>query len=534
MGLPGGTSPVQIGGARSGPYHSTGGPADSTVEQHGQPDDKAVRLLPPNQVRVLEARTSQTYRFEHALIGGAWHDQVVVSVDRDGSIDRVLTLTESGPAPASNGMMGVEDGSERPAEEGPHRFVRGWAIPGLSNVHSHAFQRGLAGRAERGGTDSFWSWREAMYRFLADLTPDTVEAVAAQLYVELLRGGFTSVGEFHYLHHDVGGKPFSDSGEMSRRIIEAGRRTGINLVHIPVVYHQAGFGGEPLEPGQRRFAMEAEGLAVLTEGLEREVRTGPGSQVTLGWGIHSLRACSEEEMGRAMALFGEHPERPVHIHVAEQTLEVEACVAQRGARPIEWLLEHAPVDPRWCLVHGTWATDQEIAGVCRAEAVVGLCPTTEANLGDGVFPLPQHLASGGRVGVGTDSHVTSRVASELRTLEYGQRLLRTARGIAGPPPNGALSGVGHSLVCRALPGGAQALGLPSGDLSPGLRADVVVLDGEHPSLACHGPETILDAWVFSDHGNPVRDVMVGGRWVVTDGRHRHEDASLARFTQALS
>ncbi|NNF27125.1 MAG: amidohydrolase family protein, partial [Gemmatimonadetes bacterium] len=329
----------------------------------------------------------QTYRFEHALIGGAWQHQVVMSVDATGSIESVSSVAGG---ESWDGPVGNEEGPGADGDAAPPRLIRGWAIPGLCNVHSHAFQRGLVGRAERTGTDSFWQWREVMYAYVAKLTPQTVEATAAQLFVELLRGGFTSVGEFHYLHHQAGGKRYADPAEMSRRVIEAARHAGINLVHIPVVYHQGGFDGRPLEPPQRRFAMSAEDLAELAASLEEEVRTGPGSQVKLGWGLHSLRACSEEEMDRALALLDDRPGRPVHIHVAEQPLEVEECLAHRGARPIEWLADHAPLGSEWCLVHATWASEDEVARICRADAVVGLCPATEANLGDGVFPLPHH------------------------------------------------------------------------------------------------------------------------------------------------
>ena len=478
---------------------------------------------------------SQTYQFERAYIGGAWYEDVVMSVEADGSIGSLSHPDEDAAAPG-----GRDSGPSKNTSSGhgahpePDQYVRGWALPGLSNVHSHAFQRGLVGRAERGGTDSFWRWREVMYEYVDRLTPEIVESTAAQLYMEMLRGGFTSVAEFHYVHHQAGGQAYEDPAELSRRVIAAAHDAGINLVHIPVVYHQAGFDGRPLEPSQQRFALTVDDLAVLAGSLEAEAQPGPGSRVSLGWGIHSLRACSEPEMERAVALFDEQPRRPVHIHVAEQPLEVEGCLAHRGARPVEWLTDHAPLDQRWCLVHATWTSEDEVSRMCRAEVVAGLCPTTEANLGDGVFPLPHHLDQGGRLGVGTDSHVTSLATSELRMLEYGQRLHHTARGITIPGPGRPDSGVGAALVSRALSGGAQALGIPCGALTSGQRADVVVLDGEHPALLGHGPDTVLDAWVFSDHGNPVRDVMVGGRWVVSDGRHRHEDAITRRFGESLT
>ncbi|MDH3223261.1 MAG: formimidoylglutamate deiminase [Gemmatimonadota bacterium] len=460
---------------------------------------------------------TESYRFEHALIRGTWMDDVIVDVGGDGNILGVLDPAPVGP-------------SSPPARRPAPRSIEGWALPGLTNLHSHSFQRGLVGRAEQGGQDSFWRWRDVMYRYLSGLTPEAVEAISAQLHVELLKGGFTSVGEFHYLHHQVGGAPYDDPAELGRRIIAAARDTGIGIVHMPVVYHRAGFDREELDTAQARFAMDAEGLAGHVASLRGEERQGRGAPVALGWGIHSLRACSEAELARALALFDTEPGRPVHIHVAEQTLEVEQCLETRGARPVEWLTDHAPVDHRWCLIHATWTTGEEVSRIAETGSTVGLCPATEANLGDGVFPLSALLEAGGRFGVGTDSHVATSATSELRLLEYGQRLRHAARGVTAPPPetpSGA--GVGHGLILHALNGGGRALGMQTGQLAPGMRADILVLDGHHPALAGHGPDSVLDAWVFADNGNPVRDVMVGGEWVVTDGRHRSEEQVARRF-----
>ncbi len=460
---------------------------------------------------------TESYRFEHALIDGTWRGDVVVDVGGDGNILRVSDPAGNGPPNA-------------PGDQPSPRRIKGWALPGLTNLHSHAFQRGLVGRAEKWGQDSFWRWREVMYQYVSGLTPEAVEAISAQLHVELLKGGFTSVGEFHYLHHQVGGHPYDDPAELGRRIISAARETGIGIVHMPVVYHRAGFDRPQLDPAQARFAMDVEGLAGHVASLEVEERQGRGGLVALGWGIHSLRACSEAEVARALAHFDSEPWRPIHIHVAEQTLEVEQCLETRGARPVDWLADHVRLDRRWCLVHATWTTEEELTRIAEAGSTVGLCPATEANLGDGVFRLPRLLEARGRFGVGTDSHVATSAPSELRLLEYGQRLRHAARGVATPPPEApAGAGVGHGLILHALKGGARALGIQAGQLAAGMRADILVLDGDHPALAGHGPDSVLDAWVFADSGNPVRDVMVGGDWVVTEGRHRSEEQIARRF-----
>ena len=454
-----------------------------------------------------EAAT-RSYRFDRILIEGRWRRDAVVEVDSAGAIRSV----SEGPG----------DASATP--------VVGWAVPGLSNVHSHSFQRGMAGLAEKPGQESFWRWRDVMYAFLTQLNPDDVESVAAQLFVELLKGGFTCVGEFHYLHHGPDGGRYADEAELSRRVVTAARDVGMGLVHIPVVYWSGGFGREPLGPGQRRFALDTAGLLRLTEALAHEVGESLGESVALGWGVHSLRACPPDEWERAVDALSRESDRPIHIHIAEQVKEVEECVAAREARPIEWLMANADVTSRWCLIHGTHGSRPELDQVARAGATVGLCPTTEANLGDGVFPLPEYLESGGIFGIGTDSHVASSAATELRTLEYGQRLSRRERGVTAPlpflPPD---AGTGAALFARAASGGARSLSRPAGEIRTGMRADIVVLDPHHPSLLGRDEATVLDAWIFADHGNPVRDVMMGGRWVVREGLHEEEEGIKARF-----
>lgn len=464
--------------------------------------------------------------FDRLLIGDRWEGGVRMVVGADGYIAEL--------EPGGSG-----DGCER---------VAGWAVPGIPNVHSHAFQRAMAGLAEGGAPDSFWSWREVMYAFVNHLTPDDVEAIAAQLYVEMLKSGFTSVGEFHYLHHGPGGDGYHDPAEMSRRIIAAAGTAGIGLVHMPVVYETGGFDGSVLEGGQRRFGMDLDGAARLHELLGGDA---PRPGVRLGWAVHSLRAVSRETVGRLQEFIPGNA--PVHIHVAEQEREVRECLAHCGARPVEWLLDHAPVDSRWCLVHATHVTDGEMDRIAASGAVVGLCPTTEANLGDGLFPLRAFAERGGRFGIGTDSHVSRSPIEELRWLDYGQRLasrsrsaLGAARDIAGRGGGGRpatqdtgtwrggrLSSAGGVLLDHAWRNGCRALAWDGGGIRVGARADLVVLDAEHPVLAGRAEASVLDSWVFSGTENPVAHVMVGGAWVVRDGHHEREEGIRQAFAKVV-
>ncbi len=454
----------------------------------------------------------RTWRFDRILIGDDWQRDVEVRVEPCGRIARVTADVD-------------EVRGER---------VTGWAVPGVPNVHSHSFQRALAGLAEGSGPDSFWSWREVMYSFLARLTPDDVEAITAQLYVELLKAGFTCVGEFHYLHHPPGGGAYDDPAEMSRRVLAGARTAGIRLVHLPAVYESGGFGGRPLARGQERFRMDLEGVAQLHELLRSEARD---PCVSLGWALHSLRAASPGSFRRLAGFVAGGAGdgiAPVHVHVAEQRREVRECLADRGARPVEWVLDHAPVDERWCLIHATHATAAELAGVARRGAVVGVCPTTEANLGDGLFPLRAFTAGGGSFGVGTDSHVSRSPVEELRLLDYGQRLASESRAALGDAGD---AGPGGALLRHAWRGGSRALAVDCGSIERGMRADLVVLDADHPALVGRRGHAVLDSWIFSGTDNAVRDVMVGGEWVVRDGRHSREEAvdrAYARVVRGLA
>ncbi len=438
------------------------------------------------------------YRFEHLFTPQGWLSPAWVAVDKDGTIAAV----------------------ESTAPERDAVAITGHALPGMPNLHSHAFQRAMAGLAERpGGGDSFWTWRDAMYRLVARLTPDDVAAIAAQAYLEMLEAGYTAVAEFHYLHHGPGGTPYADRAEMSRRILAAARATGIGLTHLPVLYAAGSFGGGALDPGQRRFACDAEMLLGMIEDLSNEA----DGQIHLGLALHSLRAVPEPQLTAALA-----GPRPIHIHIAEQPREVEDCLAWSGACPVDWLLDHAPVDGNWCLVHATHMTEAETDRLAASGAVAGLCPTTEANLGDGLFPLPRYIERQGAYGIGSDSHISISPVEELRWLEYGQRLATGARNLAGSPAETT----GTALYRAALSGGARAMGRRLGAIEPGRRADIVVLDATHAMFAGCTADQVLDAYIFAGNGRPVRDVMVGGQWQVRDGRHLQADRITADYQAA--
>ena len=399
------------------------------------------------------------------------------------------------------------------------------ALPGLGNLHSHAFQRGMAGLTEIGGQsgDSFWSWRELMYRFLAHLQPEAVQAIAEQAYVEMLESGFTRVGEFHYLHHAADGSAYANRAEMAERIAAAAQASGIGLTLLPVFYAHADFGGAAPNPAQRRLIHDVDGFADLLQGCTRALQ-GMDDAV-LGIAPHSLRAVTGEELNALLPL----TTGPVHIHIAEQTREVDACVAWSGLRPVRWLYEHAAVDERWCLVHATHVDEDEVQRILASRAVVGLCPITEANLGDGLFPMQAFARAGGRFGVGSDSNVLIDAAEELRLLEYGQRLQLRGRNVLAP---GSGQSSGRWLFEQSLHGAGQALGVASG-LQVGAPADVVELDPGHPALIARDGDALLDSWVFAARNGAVRSVWRQGRQLVHQGRHLQRDAVAARFARAL-
>ncbi len=444
---------------------------------------------------------------EWALLPSGWARDVAVAIGDDGVIESV--------APAS-----PREGAE--AAGGP-------LVPAMPNLHSHAFQRAVAGRTGHAGTsgeDSFWSWRQAMYAFLERLDPDAFEAIAAQTYVEMAKAGYGAVAEFHYVHHDPAGHPYADRAEMARRILAAARTGGVPLTLLPVYYAHGGFDGEPPSPAQRRFVMSTDEFAALGESLRSDARA---QSAVLGVAPHSLRAVTPAELGRVLAAAPQGA--PVHIHVAEQTREVEQCVAWSGRRPVEWLIEHQGVDARWCLVHATHMVEREVHALAASGAVAGLAPTTEADLGDGTFAGVAYATAGGRWGVGSDSNAIVDPFAELRQLEYSQRLFWRRRNLMD---HGGDASIGTAMWLAAARAGAQACGRPTGAIETGAHADLVVLDGDDPALVGHPGVTALDAAIFGPCRRPVRHAMLAGRWVVRDGRHRDEEAVLDGYRRAIA
>ena len=439
--------------------------------------------------------------FETALLPGGWARDVTVRVGAGGVIEAVEAATQ-------------------PAADAAREAI---GLPGMANVHSHAFQRGMAGLAERAGTgdDSFWTWREVMYRFLDRLTPDDVEAIAGQLYVEMLEAGFTAVGEFHYLHNDVDGRAYADPTELAERIVAAASSTGIGLTMLPVLYHQGSFGAAPPTPGQRRFVMSADALLALAGTLRSR-----HPDLVVGMAPHSLRAVTPESL---RAVVEATPSGPLHIHAAEQVKEVEDCLAWSGRRPVRWLLDEVGLNDRWCLIHCTHLDDGEVRDLAGSGAVAGLCPVTEANLGDGIFRGIDYRAHGGRFGVGSDSHIRVDLADELRALEYSQRLRDRRRNRLADPGES----VGRTLFAAVVSGGAQALAQPMGAIAPGRRADIVTLDPMHPTLVGKAGDDLLDGWLFAAGRSPVASVYAGGRRVVAGGRHMAAERVAARFAAVM-
>lgn len=395
---------------------------------------------------------------------------------------------------------------------------------GMTNLHSHAFQRAMAGLAERRGQgdDSFWTWREIMYDFATRIGPDELKAVAAQLYVEMLKAGYTHVCEFHYLHHQPDGSPYADPDAMSDAIMAAAQEAGIGLTLLPVLYMTGGFDGRALDTRQRRFGH------ALDAWLERVARLQEKASPTckVGVAFHSLRAVPPQAM-TAVLDSGLVDDCPIHIHIAEQRAEVEGCLDTRNARPVQWLLDHAPVDARWCLVHATHMTDTETRRVAHSGAVAGLCPTTEASLGDGLFPLADYLDAGGALGIGSDSHISVSPVEELRWLEYGQRLATQRRSVAA---RRAGDSVGETLWPQAVAGGLQAAGLTASEAA----GNRLRLDLSAPLLAARDGNTLLDSFLFAGNTPLVRDVRVDGRDVVSDFRHVDGERIARRYRQTVA
>lgn len=444
-----------------------------------------------------------------------WFDSALL---RDGWARRVRVLIEGGR------ISGIE--RDVSAGSGDERHALG--IPGLCNVHSHGFQRALAGLTERAGPvdDDFWTWREVMYRFLDRLDPDAFEAITAFAYLEMLERGFTRVGEFHYVHHDPRGTPYGNVAELAQRVAAAAGESGIGLTLLPVMYAHAGFGGAPALEGQRRFIHDLDGFARLFDGTRAAVATLP--HANLGVAPHSLRAVTPAQLGAVVKLA---PAGPVHIHAAEQVREVDDCVAWSGQRPVEWLLDHAAVDSRWTLIHATHMNAAECARLAGSGATAGLCPVTEANLGDGIFKAREFLAAGGNFGLGTDSNVNISPSEELRMLEYSQRLNLRARNVLASP---RFTSTGRRLFEGALAGGARSLGIGSAGIEVGALADLVTLDTADARLAGLSEDSCLDAWIFGAGHGLVDSVWCQGVRHVERGVHRQRGAIAARYARTLA
>jgi formimidoylglutamate deiminase len=442
--------------------------------------------------------------FQSALLPTGWARAVALEVQNG----RIATLRTDVVAAAGDDCHAV-------------------AIPGLANVHSHTFQRAMAGLAERAGpaSDDFWSWREVMYSFVDRLGPDDVEAIAAWAFVEMLESGFTRVAEFHYLHHQPDGAPYGQLAELAIRIAAAAAQTGIGLTLLPVLYSYGNFGGAKAGGAQRRFINDSERFSRLVVACHEAVRPLSGGLV--GVAPHSLRAVAPPDLDKITQLA---PAGPIHIHVAEQMREVNDCLAWSGRRPVEWLLDHAAVDSRWCLVHATHLSPGELQALAQSGAVAGLCPVTEANLGDGIFPARDYLAAGGLIGVGSDSNIRIDASAELCALEYSQRLEHQQRNVLA---GGPAQSTGRRLFGAALQGGSQASGFPEAGLVPGSSADFVTLDRRDPSLVGRSEDALLDSWIFAGGKVAIDGVWRAGQKVVAAGQHVQQERIATRYREVL-
>ncbi|MEQ3653514.1 MAG: formimidoylglutamate deiminase [Glaciecola sp.] len=447
-----------------------------------------------------------TYFAERALLPTGWANNVLLSVN-NGHFTSVI-------ADSTIGNQAVI-------------CLQGPVLPTIANLHSHAFQRVMAGVAEVSldPNDSFWSWRDLMYKIVQKLNPDDVSAIATQLYIDMLKAGYTQVGEFHYLHHSQTGKPYDDAAQMSASLIQAADDIGIGLSLLPVLYSHAGFGGQAPAQGQRRFVHSTDTYIALHQQCQHLLIDHPRHQ--LGICFHSLRAVTKEQINTVLHQLDTRC--PVHIHIAEQQKEVQDCLDWSGQRPVQWLHNEIGLTERWCLVHATHLDSNELKAIASSQAVAGLCPTTEANLGDGIFPATDFTHANGRWGIGSDSHVSLSIVEELRTLEYAQRLRDQQRNrLYGS----AQSSVGDHLFQQALTGGNQACDVNLG-LAPGHRADFMVLDNNNPFIAASENKDMLNRWLFATNENLIKDVFVAGQQQIKDFKHTQEENSRTRFIRVI-
>ena len=423
-------------------------------------------------------------------------------------------------------IQDIIDGKQQGSE------VFGTIIPGMVNCHSHAFQRAFAGFSEQGseGNDSFWTWRKIMYKFLAQLTADNAQTIATQLYIEMLKMGYTRVAEFHYLHHDLNGENYDELATMAKAIFNAAKSSGIGLTLLPVLYRFSGFGEQPANLGQKRFINETKQFnQLVTDCFELSQQY---SNANVGIAPHSLRAVDLASLSCAVEHVRSLDEKaPIHIHIAEQMKEVNDCLAHYGKRPVQWLLDNVEMDEQWCLIHATHINEQERQGIIAAKAIAGICPTTEANLGDGIFPTTEFLQENGTFAIGSDSHISVNPIEELRWLEYAQRLIKQQRAILA---NEKQLSVGHNLWQKAALGGAQSTHSNTGELAIGKQADFIVLNEEKLALFAHDEQHLLDSVMFASQTNMVNHVMVNGQWVIINTKHKDEKASQEKFAAMLA
>jgi formimidoylglutamate deiminase len=442
---------------------------------------------------------------KRAMLAAGWADNVRLSAEQ-GVITQIAPLTK-----AETGDAQVDT-----------------LLPALGNLHSHTFQRAMAGMTEAraAGRDSFWTWRDLMYRFVDKLTPEQIEAIAALVFVEMLEAGYASVGEFHYVHHQSGGARYADIAELSNRIFAAASAAGIGLTHLPVLYTYGGAGQLALARGQRRFGNDVDEFLALTDRVRENLSHAP-ADARIGVAPHSLRATSPGDLA---AVLDAHKGGPVHIHAAEQPKEIEDIQAWLGARPVEWLLDNTNVDASWCLIHATHMSQDETLRLAASGAVAGLCPITEANLGDGPFNGPAFLNAGGAFGVGSDSNVLISLTQELRTLEYSQRMRDLARNVMAVGEGS----VGQTLYLGAARGSARALARNAGEIAVGRVADLVAIDSSAPALCALSHDQLLDGLVFAANDNVVTDVWSAGRHVVRSGRHMDRDRIITSYRAAMT
>lgn len=440
-----------------------------------------------------------------ALLASGWADSVEIKIDATGNITTISP--------------------DLPYSDGDRVEV---LIPAIPNVHSHAHQRAMAGLGERAGDtqDSFWTWRKVMYHYLERIQPDNLFHIAAQLYLEMLKAGYSCVGEFQYLHHDLNGQAYDNRAEMSLQCLQAATRVGIGFTALPVLYRYGGFGSAAALDGQKRFLNDADGFIEIVKGLQSA--TTNDANCSVGIAPHSLRAINRDLLTEVIASL--ESLAAIHVHVAEQTKEVDDCLDWSGKRPVEWLFENFDVDQKWCLIHATHINDQETAAMAGSGCVAGLCPTTEANLGDGFFNAREYFAQRGCWAIGSDSHISIDPVEELRWLEYGMRLQTRGRNVL---VSDASANTGRNLLDGALTGGAQACGRNIGSIAEGYRADLVVLDHEHPRLYGRSKDDLIDSWIFSGNSNLVRDVYIGGNKIIDKGHHADEDTIARNYRNTL-